>query len=79
MILIQKQQRRHIMVKNRPSGSDLVELVDIDIELELETIHCILMENRDTLIKWLAALNGDENTPRFPEELLKNLVCSLPK
>uniref|UniRef100_A0A914E5R6 Ras GTPase-activating protein n=1 Tax=Acrobeloides nanus TaxID=290746 RepID=A0A914E5R6_9BILA len=73
MILIQKQQRRHIMVKNRPSGSDLVELVDIDIELELETIHCILMENRDTLVKWLAALNGDENTPRFPEELLKNL------
>jgi len=80
MILIQKQQRRLVMLLNRPPNGSLSEqlidqLPEIDIELEMETIHCILMENRDTLVHWLATLNGDENSPpRFPDELLKNVV-----
>ncbi|CAD5234963.1 unnamed protein product [Bursaphelenchus xylophilus] len=55
MILIQKQQRRHMMLASRPSHQT-DRMVDVDMERELELIHNTLSKNLDKLSSWQQAL-----------------------
>jgi hypothetical protein len=51
MILLITHQRRHLFFHNRASGK-VKNVHQIDIEKELETLHSLLLENIETIIKW---------------------------
>lgn len=77
VILIQKQQRRHMMLQNRPAPNDLCDrTADVDMERELEAIHGTLVQHYDTLLHWRAYLEDmthyelPEGIPEVPLERL---------
>jgi len=62
LILIQKQQRRHIMLLNKPSQfNHLVAYAtsDVDIEREIQALHAHFFEHYTTLCAWKKFLDEE--------------------
>jgi len=66
LIVIQKQQRRHIMQLNRPAElTDGLQTVsgDVDMEREMQIIHSHFFEHYETLCLWRNALDDEHTNP----------------
>lgn len=56
MILIEKQQLRHVMLTGRSKGCHHHRTLKIDLEKELELVYSIMERNLSTLCAWRRAL-----------------------
>jgi len=77
MILIEKQQLRHMMLVGRPRSCTNNHMPKVDVERELESIYLVLETNLETLCSWKRALEknasisfGNHDAPASFDKLL---------
>lgn len=78
IVQIQKQRKRQLMIALR--GNESSELLEIDTERELETLHMTLYEHAETLKHWKNALEGTaipEGHPPLPNNVLEQVSFTI--